>query len=97
MGGFEIDPKSVVIDYEGLNLQREFYSPVYETEQQMSSRLPDFRNVLFWKPNVITDSQGKSTLSFYTSDQQGKYIGIVQGITPNGNAGSRYFNFEVRK
>jgi hypothetical protein len=97
MGGFEIDPKAVVIDYEGLDLQREFYSPTYETTEKISSRLPDYRNLLYWAPNVITNTQTKNVLSFYTSDMQGKYIGVVQGITADGAAGSQYFNFEVKK
>jgi hypothetical protein len=97
MGGFEIDPKAVVVDYEGLNLQREFYSPAYTTPQQTASRTPDFRSLLYWAPNVITGTQGNSILSFYTSDMAGNYIGVVQGITADGAAGSQYFNFEVRK
>ena len=97
VGGFEIDPKAVIIDYEGLGLRREFYSPVYETPQQVNSRLPDFRNLLYWAPNVTTHIQGNESLTFYTSDQQGKYIGIIEGITADGNAGTQYFNFEVKK
>ena len=46
MQGFELDPHYTVIDYEGLQSQREFYSPVYDTQQQTDSRLPDFRNLL---------------------------------------------------
>ncbi|HEY8780990.1 MAG TPA: MG2 domain-containing protein [Mucilaginibacter sp.] len=94
LGGVELDPHAVVLDYEGLQLRREFYSPVYDTEAKSASRIPDFRNVLYWSPSVIT--HGKGTASFYTSDQPGKYIGVVQGITPTGDAGVQYFNFEVK-
>jgi len=39
----------------------------------------------------------KKLLSFfYTGDQTGKYIGVVQGITANGDAGSQYFSFDVK-
>ncbi|WPU98450.1 hypothetical protein SNE26_20710 [Mucilaginibacter sp. cycad4] len=96
LGGVEIDPRAVVLDYEGLQLQREFYSPVYDTEQTAKSRVPDFRNLLFWAPDINTSAPGKKQLSFYTSDQTGKYIGIVQGITAQGDAASQYFNFKVR-
>ena len=44
--GFELDPRAAVIDYEGLQLEREFYSPVYDTDAKLSSHLPDFRNLL---------------------------------------------------
>jgi len=92
LAGVELDPKAVVIDYEGLQLRRQFYSPVYETEAQAASRIPDFRNLLYWGPNV--NNQDK--VSFYTSDQAGKYVGIVQGLTANGDAASQYFTFEVK-
>lgn len=94
LGGVELDPKAIVMDYEGMQLRREFYSPTYDTEARSASRMPDFRNVLYWSPSVIT--QGKGTASFYTSDQPGKYVGVVQGITAKGQAGVQYFMFDVR-
>ncbi|HEX8019050.1 hypothetical protein [Mucilaginibacter sp.] len=96
LGGVEIDPRAVVLDYEGLQLQREFYSPVYDTEQAAKSRMPDFRSLLYWAPEINTSASGKNQLSFYTSDQTGKYIGIVQGITAGGDAASQYFSFDVK-
>jgi hypothetical protein len=92
LGGVELDPRAVVIDYEGLQLRREFYSPVYGTQEQSASRIPDFRNLLFWSPAVSANG----TVSFYTSDAPGKYVGVVQGLTAKGDAGSRYFTFEVK-
>jgi hypothetical protein len=96
LGGVEIDPRAVVLDYEGLQLQREFYSPVYDTEQAAKSRMPDFRSLLYWAPEINTSASGKNQLSFYTSDQTGKYIGIIQGITAEGDAASQYFSFDVK-
>jgi hypothetical protein len=97
MAGFEIDPKAVVLDYEGMQLQREFYSPVYETEQQKNSRMPDFRNVLYWAPDINTDKQGKANILFYTSDKTGSYIVVLQGLTAGGQAGSYSLRFDVAK
>jgi len=96
LAGAEIDPHAVIVDYEGLQKQRHFYTPLYETAQQSASHMPDFRNVLYWSPSVSTGVNGKNTVSFYTSDQTGHYIGIIQGITSNGEAGSQAFTFEVR-
>jgi hypothetical protein len=91
LGGVDLDPKAVVIDYEGLQLRREFYSPVYDSESKAASRMPDFRNLLYWSPSV-----SNSGVSFYTSDQPGKYVGVIQGLTAAGDAGSKYFTFEVK-
>ncbi|MFD0750388.1 hypothetical protein ACFQZS_09565 [Mucilaginibacter calamicampi] len=97
MAGFDIDPKAVVLDYEGMQLQREFYSPIYETPEQQKSRVPDFRHVLYWAPDVNTDATGKANVSFYTSDKPGKYIAVIQGIDRNGLVGSYKLKFDVVK
>ncbi|MGY3213295.1 hypothetical protein [Mucilaginibacter sp. HD30] len=96
MAGLETDPKALVIDYEGLQLQREFYTPVYDTEEQRKSRLPDFRTMLYWTPDAGTAASGKRQLTFYTSDQPGTYAGIVEGISNDGATGSATFTFEVK-
>jgi hypothetical protein len=80
-----------------MQLRRVFYSPVYETDSQVASRVPDFRSLLFWSPTINTDAQGKNQVTFYTSDEEGKYVGVIQGITANGESGSQYFTFEVKK
>ena len=95
LAGMEIDPHAIVVDYEGLQMQRVFYSPVYDSDARQKSRLADLRNLLFWSPSVTAG--GKNPVSFYTSDQEGQYIGIVQGITPNGEAASNSFTFTVKQ
>jgi len=92
LGGVELDPRALVVDYEGMQLHREFYSPTYDNEALVNSRIPDFRSVLYWTPEVNTSGP----VSFYTSDQPGKYVGVVQGLTASGDAGSQYFMFEVK-
>ncbi len=93
----ELDPRSVVMDYEGLQLERKFYSPIYDSEQQINSPVPDFRSALYWNPDVNTSQNGQSILTFYTGDKPGAYIGIIEGITSSGSTGSRRFYFEVKK
>ncbi|MCC6289758.1 MAG: hypothetical protein IT249_17920 [Chitinophagaceae bacterium] len=92
---YEMDPRSVILDFEGVQLQREFYMPFYDTEAQRKSRLADFRNLLYWNPNVVTNKNGETQLQFYTSDMKGKYIGVIEGITPDGKAGRSTFSLEV--
>lgn len=84
MEGYELDPSATLIDYKGLQLQREFKAPVYETQAQIESRSPDFRHLLNWSPNIYTNKKGKISTSFYTSDITGKYAIVVQGITKEG-------------
>jgi hypothetical protein len=93
---FQLDSRATVVDYEGAQLRREFYAPVYETQTQIADRMPDFRNLLYWSPDVNINASGKKTLSFYTSDQKGKYTVVVQGITSSGKPGSNTLTIEVK-
>jgi hypothetical protein len=97
LGGYTLDPHATVVDYEGLQLEREFYAPSYAEGEAPESHLPDFRNVLYWSPTVPVDTKGKGQLSFYTSDIPGKYVVVVEGLTADGSAGSSLMSFEVKK
>lgn len=93
--GFPLDPAALVVEYEGLQLKREFYSPVYEADNSLNNRLPDFRNVLYWSPEINCDENGRGALRFYTSEIPGTYAIVVQGITADGYAGTGISTFLV--
>ncbi len=95
-GSSYINPNAVVLDYDGMQIQREFYHPSYETATQVNSRLPDFRNVLYWSPAMHTDAKGKVAFNFYSSDLPGTYIGVVNGLSEEGVFGTTTFTFEVK-
>ena len=95
LGGYILDPRATVVDYEGLQEEREFYSPSYTTGEAANSHLPDFRNVLYWAPMLETNNRGLGGLSFYSSDIPGKYVVVVEGLTSDGKAGSGIAGFEV--
>lgn len=97
LGGFQLDPSSIILEWSGLQYEREFFSPVYETKDMADSRVPDFRNLLFWSAHVKTDNSGKLQIPFYTSDLPGKYLVVVEGISAQGMAGHGVSSFMVRK
>ncbi|AII51706.1 MG2 domain-containing protein [Hymenobacter sp. APR13] len=94
--GFKLDPRVLVQQYEGLQAQREFYAPRYETAEARQSRLPDLRNLLYWNPAITTTGPTASTVDFYTGDQPGRYLVVVQGLASTGQAGSTSFVLEVK-
>ena len=94
--GFVLDPRVLVAQYEGVQRQREFYAPRYDTPQAAQSRLPDLRNLLYWNPAIRTTAAGPVPLDFYTGDQAGRYLVVLQGLAANGLAGSRSFVLEVK-
>jgi hypothetical protein len=96
LSDFELDPRILVLNYEGLQLHKEFYSPRYELEAQQQSRLPDTRSLLYWNPMATTDLKGKGHVEFFTPDVEGKYTIVIQGITPAGIPGSARFVFDVK-
>jgi hypothetical protein len=61
-----------------------FVSPDYSTEERMGSRLPDYRNTLYWNPVVKPDKYGKASLEFWSSDNKSDYVINIQGITQEG-------------
>jgi hypothetical protein len=95
LAGFPLDAHALLQDYEGLQAQRDFYAPRYDTPQAKQSRLPDFRNLLYWNPEAAPAGTGIQP-SFFTSDQAGRYRVVVQGLGPDGTAGSTSFTFEVK-
>jgi hypothetical protein len=94
LAGFEIRPTALTLDYEGMQLQREFFSPKYETEVSRNSRMPDQRFVLFWKGDLTVT--GEHNVEFYTSDVEGEFMIRAEGITENGFSGTAWASFDVR-
>ncbi len=61
-----------------------FISPDYSSIKMKRSRIPDFRNTLYWNPSVKPDKDGKIWIEFWTSDFASDYEINIQGITSEG-------------
>ncbi|WP_128547130.1 hypothetical protein [Larkinella soli] len=97
LAGYRPDARALPAEYEGLQFRREFYAPRYDSPQRTEARMPDFRTLLHWSPALSTDAQGRAALDFYTSDQEGSYLVMINGLTADGRPGSGQLRFEVRK
>ena len=64
---------------------REFPAPTYDAAYD--GPRTDFRETIFWKPSLQTDSQGKAQVSFYLSDAVTSFRAGVEGI--GGGAAGR--------
>jgi len=89
-------PNALIVDYEGYQQEKVFYSPKYVTEAEKTAKLPDFRNLLYWNPSLKIEADKAENISFYTGDQKGKYIGFIEGISESGKAGYQIIYFEVK-
>ncbi|MEO7962148.1 MAG: hypothetical protein ABIR19_11405, partial [Ginsengibacter sp.] len=94
---YTLNPNDLILDYDALQQQRIFYSPEYATDKAAQSPLPDYRDVLFWSPAIVTGEDGKASISFYTGDLPGKYVVVVQGLSAGGDAGSTSAIINVEK
>jgi len=97
LGTTLLDKESLLIEYNAIQQQREFYVPKYELKEQKDSRVPDYRMLLHWSPNVSTDVNGNTNIEFYTSDIVGNFTAIIQGITKDGEPVKSAVQFSVTK
>lgn len=97
LDGFELDKRYVDVDYEGLQMQREFYSPRHESLKEGDTRLPDQRSLLYWNADLSTDATGKQYPQFFTSDVPGTYQIVIEAMTLDGKSGFTVQTFNVTR
>jgi hypothetical protein len=64
---------------------KQFYRPRYPVKGNINNT--DLRSTIHWSPNIITDKNGMTTLSFYAADKPAKYTIICEGSDMNGKIG----------
>lgn len=76
------------LPYRVIDPVRSFVSPDYSSESMKESRIPDYRNTLYWNPSVKHDKEGKAVVEFWSSDNKADYVINIQGINPQGRTSS---------
>jgi hypothetical protein len=76
---------SIRLPYRVLDPVAPFVSPDYSSAERKKSRVPDFRNTLYWNPSVKPDKKGKASIEFWTSDFISDFEVNIQGITQDGH------------
>ena len=79
---------------QGYHPKREFYEP---DELDLASPTPDYRNLLQWRPAVLTDENGVAEIPFAASDVNTEFVGLVEAVDGVGRLGSQIFTFRVLK
>lgn len=72
------DDKSKVV--EGLTPPLAFHTG----SVKVSAKIPVYRSTLYWNPSISTDKDGRTSITFQTTDDVGEMIVEVQGITSHG-------------
>jgi hypothetical protein len=72
--------------------KREFAAPAYAKNEAVETRT-DFRNTIYWNPNITVDNTGRKVIEFYTSDDITSFRTTVEGLGTNGTIGRTEKNF----
>jgi len=72
---------------------KQFYRPRYPVKGNISNT--DLRSTIHWSPNIITDRNGTSTISFYAADKPTRYTIICEGSDMNGKVGVQTANITI--
>ena len=68
----------------GYYIPSQFYSPKYETQEQINNANPDLRTTIYWNPAVLISKYNSGKVSFFTADRPGTYTVTIEGITNSG-------------
>jgi hypothetical protein len=85
--GHTLTRTSKMIEYISMERKKEFYQPLYDDAKALNSRMPDYRNALLWKSDIKLKTNSEKTIEFYSSDNEGKYLIVVEGISEDGIPG----------
>lgn len=84
------------IKYQGFAYTGHPIFPEYKTLEEKESKVPDFRNTLYWKSGNLPTTEN-TVLSFYTSDNCGEYTINLYLINGKGNVIKKSKTFIVEK
>ena len=72
-------------------------APDYSADSIKMSRIPDYRNTLYWNPAVMTAADGAAVVEFWTSDEAGEYYVIAECLTADGRRARKVITFSVKR
>ncbi|MDX9727638.1 MAG: hypothetical protein RBT50_00100 [Bacteroidales bacterium] len=97
LSAMEFDRSILRQEYDMLLDSYDIFAPDYSTDSLRLSRIPDYRNTLYWNPSVMTDSHGEAAVDFWTSDEAGEFLVITEFTASDGRRGRKVIPFRVAK
>jgi hypothetical protein len=93
---FDLPSYAVRKPYKFFQVPYVFNSPDYSSVNDSIRSHPDFRNLLYWNPEVTTSNKKATTVSFYTADDISDYRIVIQGLSDDGLTGYRESLIKVK-
>ncbi len=81
---FSLPDYAIRLSYKVADKVNDFCTPEYSTAEMRESRVPDFRNTLYWNPSVKYDNDKSMKVEFWSGDLKSDYEINIQGITSGG-------------
>lgn len=88
---------SIIMEVNGYQEPRFFYSPSYNDPISNVTVAPDIRNTLYWNPYVQPDNTGNTEVSYYNSEANTDVNVTLEGITSNGIPIVVKTNYRIQK
>lgn len=93
MAGYSFSDNAYFMNYTAFEQQNEISFPDYH-QDIYSKNIPDFRNCLYWNPDIEFDTNNKTKIEFFSADISGKYLIVLRGIDTT-NKIREYKNFFI--
>ena len=74
---------------------RKFYEPNYKIKKQLHDKLDD-RTTIYWNPIAKLNEQGKTKISFFSTDISTTYRVDIQGLTSEGGILTSEMFFDIK-
>lgn len=81
-GGYNMSDASLFLEYKTITPSYNITYPIYDGDEKRIDRNPDFRNLLYWNPQVNLTNKEKQ-ISVYASYHCSYYDIIIRGYTKN--------------
>lgn len=99
-GNFEdlsLEREDLLSEEQGWQYTRKFFMPDYNKTMVKNNRLPDFRELLYWEPQIKVAPEIPAKISFFTGDLTGKFLVEIQGLTTDGKIIHETIPIEVKE
>jgi len=77
----------------GFDVSNDFYTPDYRKPQ--ATNIDKWRPTIYWNPNLLTGTDGKAQISYFTNSAPGTYRVTIEGIDGNGRIARQMFSYIV--
>jgi hypothetical protein len=88
-------PGIVTYTPKGYYSARQFYAPKYD-DPKTNVVVADLRTTIHWVPNIVTDSNGNASFSFFNAGTKGTYRVVIEGLNEEGRLGRKVLRYQVQ-